>query len=129
MVALQMHQEGLLDLDAPARDANPGWRTSDAFASASITPRDMMSHRTGLPRHDQITFAAPNRSAMMATIPYLPFDKQVRDAALPLRPHFRVVPVSVFSHASGRYPASEGRIEDGRRTTFNSTCYPLFSPH
>jgi len=78
MVALQMHQEGLLDLDAPARDANPGWRTSDAYASASITPRDMMSHRTGLPRHDQITFASRNRSSMMAALPYLPYDKQVR---------------------------------------------------
>ena len=60
MVALQMHQEGLIDLDGPARNANPAWRTSDTFASASITPRDMMSHRTGLPRHDQITFAGEN---------------------------------------------------------------------
>ena len=38
----------------------------------------MMSHRTGLPRHDQITFAARNRSAIMETLPYLPYDKQVR---------------------------------------------------
>jgi hypothetical protein len=78
MVALQMHQEGLLDIDAPARNANPGWRVLDNYASAAITPRDMMSHRTGLPRHDQITFAARNRSAMMATLPFLPYDKQVR---------------------------------------------------
>lgn len=78
MVALQMVQEGKLDLDAPARDAHPGFRVLDGFGSTSITLRDMMSHRTGLPRHDQITFAATNRSSMMEAIPFLPFDKAVR---------------------------------------------------
>ena len=50
MVALQMVQEGKLNLDAPARDANAAWRVADEYGSASITPRDMMSHRTARTR-------------------------------------------------------------------------------
>ena len=64
MVALQMQEEGLLSLDAPVRDADPTWRTLDSYASASITPRDLMSHRTGLPRHDQVCTVCPQLFAL-----------------------------------------------------------------
>ena len=78
MLALQLAEEGAMDIDAPAAHAMSAWRTSDAYATASITPRDMMSHRTGLPRHDAITFGARSRAAMMEALPYLSFDKQAR---------------------------------------------------
>jgi CubicO group peptidase (beta-lactamase class C family) len=44
--------EGKLDWDAPLRTYLPGLRMSDPIATESITPRDLVTHRSGLPRHD-----------------------------------------------------------------------------
>lgn len=44
--------EGLLDWDKPVREYLPGFRMHDPVATEHLTARDMMSHRSGLPRHD-----------------------------------------------------------------------------
>ncbi len=44
--------EGKLDWDTPVRTYLPGFRMSDPIATESITPRDLVTHRSGLPRHD-----------------------------------------------------------------------------
>jgi CubicO group peptidase (beta-lactamase class C family) len=44
--------QGKLDWDTPVRAYIPGFRLHDPVASERITPRDLASHRTGLPRHD-----------------------------------------------------------------------------
>ncbi len=44
--------EGKLDWDTPLRTYLPGLRMSDPIATESITPRDLVTHRSGLPRHD-----------------------------------------------------------------------------
>ncbi len=44
--------EGKLDWDTPARTYLPGLRMSDPIATESITPRNLVTHRSGLPRHD-----------------------------------------------------------------------------
>ncbi len=44
--------EGKLDWDTPVRTYLPGLRMSDPIATESITPRDLVTHRSGLPRHD-----------------------------------------------------------------------------
>ncbi len=44
--------EGALGWDRPVREAVPELILHDAVATAHLTPRDMLSHRTGLPRHD-----------------------------------------------------------------------------
>jgi CubicO group peptidase (beta-lactamase class C family) len=44
--------EGKLEWDIPARTYLPGLRMSDPIATESITPRDLVTHRSGLPRHD-----------------------------------------------------------------------------
>lgn len=44
--------EGLLDWDKPVREYLPGFRMHDPAATEHLTVRDMMSHRSGLPRHD-----------------------------------------------------------------------------
>lgn len=77
-VALQLEQQKLLDLDAPIRHANPAFRMIDPAGSEMLTPRDLLSHRTGLPGHDRITFRAPNRTALMDAVAYLAMDKPVR---------------------------------------------------
>ncbi|MGP0062888.1 MAG: serine hydrolase [Isosphaeraceae bacterium] len=44
--------EGKLAWDTPVRTYLPGFRMSDPIATESITPRDLVTHRSGLPRHD-----------------------------------------------------------------------------
>jgi CubicO group peptidase (beta-lactamase class C family) len=44
--------EGKLEWDTPVRTYLPGFRMSDPIATESITPRDLVTHRSGLPRHD-----------------------------------------------------------------------------
>ena len=44
--------DGLLDWDKPVREYMPEFILNDSYASEHITVRDMLSHRSGLPRHD-----------------------------------------------------------------------------
>jgi CubicO group peptidase (beta-lactamase class C family) len=44
--------DGALDLDAPIRNYMPEFELFDPFASREATPRDLLCHRTGLPRHE-----------------------------------------------------------------------------
>jgi CubicO group peptidase (beta-lactamase class C family) len=48
----QLAYEKKIDLDKPAADYLPSLRFSKSDLTANVTPRDMMCHRTGLPRHD-----------------------------------------------------------------------------
>jgi CubicO group peptidase (beta-lactamase class C family) len=43
---------GKLEWDTPVRTYLPGLRMGDPIATESITPRDLVTHRSGLPRHD-----------------------------------------------------------------------------
>jgi CubicO group peptidase (beta-lactamase class C family) len=47
-----LHNEGLLDWDKPVRDYLPEFRLHDAIATERVTIRDLLTHQTGLPRHD-----------------------------------------------------------------------------
>lgn len=49
-----LHNEGLLDWTKPVRDYLPEFRLSDAVATERVTVRDLLSHQSGLPRHDWI---------------------------------------------------------------------------
>ncbi|MFW6184776.1 MAG: serine hydrolase [Chloroflexota bacterium] len=44
--------EGKLEWDKPVREYMPEFILDDAYATRHVTVRDMLSHRTGLPRHD-----------------------------------------------------------------------------
>lgn len=44
--------EGKLDWDIPVRQYLPYFSLYDNVATERITPRDLVTHRTGLPRHD-----------------------------------------------------------------------------
>ena len=50
--------EGKLQWDTPVRTYLPGFRMSDPIATESITPRDLVTHRSGLPRHDMVWYNA-----------------------------------------------------------------------
>src|SRR5882724_8828628 len=44
--------EGKIDWDKPVRDYLPDFRLYDKMATEQMTPRDLVTHRSGLPRHD-----------------------------------------------------------------------------
>ncbi|MEE4297172.1 MAG: serine hydrolase [Wenzhouxiangella sp.] len=44
--------EGLFNWDEPVRTYLPAFAVADPSLSQRITPRDMVTHRTGMPRHD-----------------------------------------------------------------------------
>ena len=48
--------QGKLDWDTPVRAYMPDFKLYDAVASERVTPRDLVSHRTGLPRHDLVWY-------------------------------------------------------------------------
>ncbi|SDT20603.1 serine hydrolase [Microterricola viridarii] len=45
---MQLVEEGLLDLDAPVRAVLPGFTVADAHASATVTPRQLLTHTSGI---------------------------------------------------------------------------------
>ncbi len=51
-------EEGKFQWDTPVRTYLPGFRMSDPIATESITPRDLVTHRSGLPRHDMVWYNA-----------------------------------------------------------------------
>jgi len=48
--------EGKLEWDEPLTQYLPGFRLSDPMVTARITPRDLVTHRSGLPRHDLLWY-------------------------------------------------------------------------
>jgi CubicO group peptidase (beta-lactamase class C family) len=49
-------RDGKLSWDRPTREFMSDFRLYDDYLTANVTPRDMLSHRTGLPRHDWVWF-------------------------------------------------------------------------
>lgn len=45
-------RDGKLSWDKPVRDYLPDFKLHNDYSTLNVTPRDMLSHRTGLPRHD-----------------------------------------------------------------------------
>jgi CubicO group peptidase (beta-lactamase class C family) len=53
---LILAREGKLDLDKPVREYLQDFQMHDASATQLLTPRDLLSHRSGLPRHEYVWF-------------------------------------------------------------------------
>jgi CubicO group peptidase (beta-lactamase class C family) len=49
----------LLDLDEPVITYLPDFQLQDEYATKKMTPRDLLSHVSGLPRHDLVWYGAP----------------------------------------------------------------------
>ncbi|HEV2354526.1 MAG TPA: serine hydrolase [Puia sp.] len=64
---------GKLDIDKPVRDYLPELKFYTPAMNDMITLRDMMCHRTGLPRHDLswYLFGTTNRDSMIRKIQYM----------------------------------------------------------
>lgn len=52
--AAMLVDEGKLEWDKPVREYLPWFKLQDTFASERITMRDLLTHRSGLPRHEKM---------------------------------------------------------------------------
>lgn len=67
-----LEDEGLLDWEAPVRKYIPEFEMHNDFASAEMTPVDLVCHRSGLPRHDFLWYGSPfSRQELLNKIKYL----------------------------------------------------------
>jgi len=64
--------EGKIDWDTPVRQYLPSFKLHDSFATERITPRDLVTHRSGLPRHDLAWYNSPHsREELVRRLQYL----------------------------------------------------------
>jgi CubicO group peptidase (beta-lactamase class C family) len=72
-------QERKIDLDQPVASYLPGFRCADPYISANLSVRDILSHRSGLPRYDLVWFGSnKSREELAKAIAFLPFGKDWR---------------------------------------------------
>ncbi len=71
--------EGKLDWDKPVREYLPDFRLYDDELTAHVTPRDLVTHRTGLPRHDATWYRADlTREQLYHDLRYLEPSRDLR---------------------------------------------------
>ncbi len=74
-------KEGSVDLDKPVRNYLPELKFKNDYTNKHITLRDMMSHRSGLPRHDASWYGSTaSRNELLARIEYLEPSVELRQA-------------------------------------------------
>jgi len=73
--------EGLLDWDQPVRTWIPWFQLSDPVITERITPRDLVTHRSGLPRHDLVWYNnfSASRQGLVEKMAYLEFNADLRE--------------------------------------------------
>jgi CubicO group peptidase (beta-lactamase class C family) len=71
--------EGGLDWDRPVREYLPEFRLADPVASEQAAVRDLLTHRTGLPRHDWVHMGGHlDNAGMIAALRHLEPSKPFR---------------------------------------------------
>ncbi len=76
-----MVDDGLVDWRTPVRDYIPGFRLHDPVATERITVLDLLSHRSGLPRHEFTWMGNPEktRAELVGLLQYLPLSRDIRE--------------------------------------------------
>jgi CubicO group peptidase (beta-lactamase class C family) len=90
--------DGKMAWDDPVRKHLPTFRLNDPLADANVTIRDLLSHRTGVDRHDLIGHGAPwGRAEVLRRVAFLP-------AKYSFRSHFQYNNIMYVAagEASGR---------------------------
>lgn len=74
--------EGVLAWETPLRDLIPGFKMHDPVATERLTVVDLLSHRSGLPRHEFVWLGHPERSRadIAARLRHLASSKDIREA-------------------------------------------------
>lgn len=73
--------QGALEWDKPVRNAIPWFRLHDAQAGERLTPRDLVTHRSGLPRHDAVWYnnKTSTREDFVRALAHLPATADLRE--------------------------------------------------
>lgn len=73
--------QGKLEWDKPLLSYMPDFRLYDASATLRITPRDLVTHRSGLPRHDLVWYnnTSSTRDEVVRRLAFLPPNKDLRE--------------------------------------------------
>jgi CubicO group peptidase (beta-lactamase class C family) len=72
--------DGILKWDKPVLDSLPGFRLGGPVVSAEVTLRDLLSLRTGLPRHDWVWIEQPiSRAELVGRLAYLELSAGFRE--------------------------------------------------
>src|SRR5882672_2723530 len=76
-------EEGRLDWDKPVRNSVPGIQFYNDELNATVTIRDMLSHRTGITRHDSIWYKSDfTRQELFDRLKYLEPSQPLRQTFL-----------------------------------------------
>jgi CubicO group peptidase (beta-lactamase class C family) len=68
----QLADEDKLDLDKPVKNYLPNFKMYDDYVTLHLTPRDLLCHRSGLPRHDLVWYGSDyTREQMVNTLQHL----------------------------------------------------------
>jgi CubicO group peptidase (beta-lactamase class C family) len=68
----QLVDSGQLDWDKPVRDFLPSFRLHDEYATSNMRVRDLVTHVSGLPRHDLLWYGRSlDRQALFDRLQYL----------------------------------------------------------
>ncbi len=72
---------GMVEWDKPVRTYIPWFRLYDAQAGERLTPRDLVTHRSGLPRHDLVWYNKPgwSRERFVRSLAFLPPSADLRE--------------------------------------------------
>jgi len=71
--------EGKVEWDKPVRDYLPTFKLKDEVAAVRMTVRDLVSHKSGLPRHDAMWYGSPfSRKDIFDRLQYLEFSADFR---------------------------------------------------
>jgi len=77
---LQLVDDGLIGLDKPVLDYLPAFRMHDDYATRHLTVRDLLCHRSGLPRHDIVWYGAgDSREELFGKLQYLEPNRGFRE--------------------------------------------------
>jgi CubicO group peptidase (beta-lactamase class C family) len=72
-------RQGKLQWDKPVREYLPDFRMHNEYATSHLTPRDLVTHRSGLPRHDSIWFGTElTREQIYHRLPFFELSRDLR---------------------------------------------------
>jgi CubicO group peptidase (beta-lactamase class C family) len=72
-------RQGKLDWDKPVREYLPDFRMNNEYATSHLTARDLVTHRSGLPRHDAIWYGTDlNREQIYHRLPFFELSRDLR---------------------------------------------------
>jgi len=79
LVFATQNDEGKVDWDKPVRTYLPSFKMDDPIATDHATPRDLFSHRSGMPGHDIVWYSSDfSREDLFHRIQYLRSNKEFR---------------------------------------------------